>query len=63
MTEKQIDKWLRTAKPCPFCGERLVNNNDHHGFWAEHRGNSKCFLRFYQILDQEDASGWNSRTP
>lgn len=50
-------------KPCPFCGESLIEQNDHHGTWMAHynpMGNCECALT--QLFDNEDARRWNTRT-
>lgn len=49
-------------KPCPFCGERLVLKEDHHGQWWAHRSEpGSCFASTSQIFDEEDAAAWNKR--
>jgi hypothetical protein len=53
-----IDK----ALPCPFCGERLVVKDDHHGAWMGHRNeSSNCFESVGQIFNNDDLAGWNTR--
>jgi hypothetical protein len=48
--------------PCPFCGENLILNSDHHGQWWEHRNiMSKCPASVTQIHNNEDVKIWNTR--
>jgi hypothetical protein len=56
-------KLLEESKPCPFCGKRLVEANDHHGEWLEHPGypRSLCPAGFFQGMDEKDLVAWNSR--
>ena len=48
------------ASPCPFCGARLVAEDDHHGSWIGHPSNG-CIIDHMQIMDGEDLDGWNKR--
>lgn len=47
-------------KPCPFCGERLVLQDDHHGSWFGHSG-YHCECATTQVHDQIDLRRWNTR--
>lgn len=52
------------AKPCPFCGERLVAKNDHHGWWVGHRQEpGPCFESVVQLFDESELKDWNCRAP
>ena len=60
MTDAEIEK--ADLLPCPFCGEKLIIHDDHHGIWWAHRDEpGPCFLSTIQILDLEDVKGWNKR--
>jgi hypothetical protein len=62
VTEKQANAVAAKAKPCPFCGERLVVSSDHHGFWVAHREEpGPCFDSTAQLLGPEDLPRWNQR--
>lgn len=52
---------ISELKPCPFCGERLVIDSDHHGEWAAHKDDSKCWLRCDQVITAEHRERWNKR--
>lgn len=64
-TEKRALELAAEALPCPFCGERLVVANDHHGYWLQHAGHlsSVCFDSVAQVLNDDDLARWNRRTP
>ena len=47
-------------KPCPFCGNKLVLNKDHHGYYWEHN-DLNCPCSANQILDKRDMNTWNKR--
>ncbi|HEU0038026.1 MAG TPA: hypothetical protein VFR76_02015 [Verrucomicrobiae bacterium] len=48
--------------PCPFCGEKLVQHDDHHGTWWAHKNEvGYCWASVEQIHDDEDARRWNVR--
>ncbi len=59
-------KWAESnvgqAKPCPFCGEKLIVHTDHHGAWLAHRNiTGPCFESIAQVMDNRDLMGWNTR--
>lgn len=48
--------------PCPFCGEKLVQHDDHHGTWWAHKNEvGSCWASVEQIHDNDDAKRWNKR--
>lgn len=50
------------ALPCPFCGERLVVKNDHHGYWVAHEQEpGSCFDSTIQLMSKADCDKWNTR--
>jgi hypothetical protein len=50
------------ALPCPFCGERLVIHEDHHGQWVAHaREPGPCECSTSQLHDEDDLRRWNTR--
>jgi hypothetical protein len=54
---------VQRAKPCPFCGERLIVHTDHHGAWLAHRNYlGRCSVSVIQIDDGEELDMWNIRT-
>lgn len=62
MTSREARLVASAALPCPFCGERLVPHDDHHGYWVAHdRSPGPCFLSTIQLLDTVDLAGWNQR--
>jgi len=64
MTREEAEEMVRRAKPCAFCGERLVDKNDHHGYWLGHKNEfSECAESIVQILDEDDLKRWNTRAP
>lgn len=61
MTKREKIEELRLL-PCPFCGERLVIQDDHHGkWWAHQHEPGPCFDSTAQVMDQKDADAWNTR--
>lgn len=49
--------------PCPFCGEELVEQSDHHGTWMAHRNEpADCECGVTQIFNEKDAARWNTRS-
>jgi hypothetical protein len=55
-------KALPPLKPCPFCGEALVEKSDHNGKWYGHRDEvGECWGSIAQIHDEADAKRWNAR--
>ncbi|WP_130228895.1 Lar family restriction alleviation protein [Bradyrhizobium sp. Leo121] len=55
---------MRELLPCPFCGEKLVEHDDHHGTWWAHRSElGDCPISVHQIFDERDAEEWNKRAP
>ena len=62
MKPKEAEKLAAKALPCPFCGERLVVSNDHHGCWVGHKQEpGPCFFSVAQLIDETDLIGWNKR--
>lgn len=54
---------VQRAKPCPFCGEKLMVKTDHHGAWLAHRNEfGVCFEGMAQLMDEDELKSWNSRT-
>lgn len=67
-TSGQSYEWARSVdlecvKRCPYCGEHLELNDDHHGAWLEHKDphKSDCFDGQVQLHTQRDLDMWNSR--
>lgn len=53
---------MSDLKPCPFCGEHLVENNDHHGKWLEHKDIfAYCPCAVNQLHTEDDYKQWNTR--
>ena len=49
-------------RPCPFCGQKLVLLDDHHGSWYAHKDNGGyCEASYTQLFDAEDVKRWNTR--
>lgn len=62
MTETKAKSIAKRAKPCPFCGERLVVRSDHHGHWVAHEQEpGPCFDSVAQLMDEDDLRRWNTR--
>lgn len=62
MTERQAQALADKCLPCPFCGERLVAKNDHHGWWVAHANEcGGCECSTSQIHDARDIARWNTR--
>lgn len=55
---------VESAKPCPFCGERLIVHTDHHGAWLAHKDEAtgECFESIAQVMDADDLARWNTRS-
>lgn len=63
MTRAQAESLAARALPCPFCGERLVVYDDHHGSWVSHRDEpGPCIDSTVQLMDEDDLRRWNSRS-
>jgi hypothetical protein len=61
--ERYFEDMASRALPCPFCGERLVARNDHHGWWIAHKNETgKCIESVMQLFDEEDLMAWNTRS-
>ena len=55
-------KALPRPKPCPFCGEPLVEKDDQDGKWYGHRNEAgDCWASPARIRDDADAKRWNAR--
>lgn len=48
--------------PCPFCGEILIEHEDHHGSWWAHRQDpGPCIASTTQLFDEDGFRRWNQR--
>jgi hypothetical protein len=55
-------KVLPRLKPCPFCGQKLVEKSDQDDKWHGHRDEAvDCWAANARIHDEEDAKRWNTR--
>ena len=55
---------MSELKPCPHCGESLVEHADDHGTWWAHKNEpAPCAHGVTQLFDNEDFEAWNRRTP
>jgi len=63
VTQEALADLAARALPCPFCGEQLVVQSDHHGFWVAHKNEpGPCVMSIHQIFDESDLAEWNVRT-
>lgn len=63
MDPAKAKRMAKLAKRCPFCGERLVVRDDHHGCWLAHKDElgGDCIVSVIQVLNEEDLQAWNQR--
>ena len=58
---EKYNKIAETILPCPFCGEKLVVHDDHHGCWIAHANLDHCIISHIQIFEGKEVERWNTR--
>jgi len=55
-------KALPRLKPCPYCGEKLVEKGETDSKWYGHKDEAgECWASAARIRDEVDANRWNTR--
>jgi hypothetical protein len=48
-------------KPCPFCGETLIEIEDASGLFHSHQQPTACIASEILVQDEIEAEAWNRR--